>query len=114
VPIRGGVRQRYFIVLVLVFLTASAGLRQPWAVPGLAALLMGQVFLTAFWLRTRAGRPLPNAVLGFLALSYFGLAYLLALVIGTPGSGRFWIVLGVGLAILAPVVVLARGLFRST
>ncbi len=107
-------RQRYFIVALLVLLAAWAAVTRPSAAPGLAALATGQAFLVGFWLRARSGRLVPAAVLAFLALSYFGLAYSLALVIGTPGSGRFWIVLGVGLAILAPVVVLARGLFRES
>jgi hypothetical protein len=107
-------RQRYFLVALLVLVTAWVAATRPWAAPGFAALAAGQAFLAGFWLRARSGRPMPGAVLAFLALSYFGLAYLLALLTGTPESGRFWIVLAVGLSILAPGVVWARRLFRES
>jgi len=107
------VRLRYFTVPLLGLLTVWAAVTGSWLAPGLAALATGQALLAVFWLRARSGRPAPGALLGFLALSCCGLAYLIAVLVGTPEATRFWIVFGSTLAILAPVVVLARRLFRE-
>jgi len=107
------VKQRYFIVLVFAALTVWAAVTHPWIAPGLAALAAGQTLLAAVWLRAGSGRASPALLLGFIALSYVGLAYLVAALIGTPATAHFWIVFGVGLAILAPVVLLAQRLLRT-
>jgi hypothetical protein len=99
------VKQRYLMLVLPIVLTAWAAVTHSWAAPGFATLAIGQASLTVFWRRAHDGRAAPGAVVPFLALSYVGLAYLLALLAGTPEHARFWVVV-----ILAPVVVLARGL----
>jgi hypothetical protein len=106
------VKRRYLIVVVLAALTVWAAVTHPWIAPGFAALAAGQTVLAAIWLRAGSGRASQALLLGFLALSCLGLAYLLAVQIGTPATAHFWIVFGVGLAILAPVVLLAQRLLR--
>ena len=106
-------KQRYFIVAVFATLTVWAAVTHQWIAPGLAALAAGQTLLAAVWLRAGSGRASPALLLGFIALSYVGLAYLVAALIGTPATAHFWIVFGVGLAILAPVVLLAQRLLRT-
>jgi hypothetical protein len=105
------VKRRYLIVVVFAALTVWTAVTHPWIAPGFAALAAGQTVLAAIWLRAGSGRA-SALLLGFLALSYVGLAYLLAVLIGTPATAHFWIVFGVGLAILAPVVLLAQRLLR--
>lgn len=104
-------KQRYFIVAVFAALTVWAAVTHPWIAPGFAALAAGQTLLAAIWLRADSGRA-SGLLLGFLTFSYVGLAYLVAVPIGTPATAHFWIVFGAGLAILAPVVLLAQRLLR--
>jgi hypothetical protein len=105
--------RRFFSVALLGALTAWAAVGGSWAAPGLAGIAAGQALLAAFWLRAQSGRPWPRALLGSSALTYSGLAYLVALLAGTPETTKFWLVFGVSLAIVAPVVVLLQRLLRD-
>ena len=89
---------------------------RPWVAPGFAALAVAQALWLVFWVRIPLGRNPAGPILGFLGLSYLGLAYLVAVLVGTPETARFWLVFSSALAILSPVVLLAWRLVfcRST
>jgi hypothetical protein len=52
----------------------------------------------------------PTPPVAFLPLSYFGVAYLVASAVGRPATTAFWLVFWSAVAILAPVVLLAKRL----
>jgi hypothetical protein len=91
-------------------LTLWAALIHPRLAPGVAALATAQALLGLFWRRSRAGRVSTAPVVAFLALSYLGLAYLSATVVGTATATRFWVVFAAAAVIFVPVALLARRL----
>jgi hypothetical protein len=102
----------YRIAVPLGVVAAWAAVTRSWIAPGLAAIATGQVILAR--LHTRASPPDPRSVLAFLALSLFGVAYLTATLVGSPATSKFWIALASALAILVPIVLLARRLFHGS
>ena len=103
---------RYVNLALLGGLAVSTVVTDPWLSPGFVALAVGQALLVAFWRRAGSGRASPGPMLGFLGLSYAGLAYLVAVLVGTPQTTGFWLIFIAALTITSPVVVLARKLLR--
>ena len=105
-----------FNVAVFAGLTLWTAVARPWVGPGFAALAGARALSLVFWMRLPLGRDPTGPILGFLGLSYLGLAYLVAVLVGTPETARFWLVFSSALAILSPVVLLAWRLVfcRST
>ena len=91
---------------------AWAVVRHSWLVPGLASLVAARVVMHIGVARAGGGRHGPGPIVGFIGLSYLGLAYLVAAQIGRPPAARFWLIFFVGVAILGPVVLLAVRTFR--
>ena len=105
-------KPRYVNLALLGGLAVSTVVTDPWLSPGLAGLAVGQALLVVFWLRAASGRASPGLMLGFLGLSYSGLAYLVAVLVGTPQTTGFWLTFLAALTIASPIVLLARQLLR--
>lgn len=108
----GHLKGRAFNCVLFAGLAVWTGFSHPWVTPAFVALAAGQAMLVVFWLRVRAKRFSFRFVIAFVSLSYVGLAYLVAIVIGHPDAARFWIIFGAASAVFAPVSLLARSLLR--
>lgn len=75
-------------------------------------MALGQTCLLLFWVEASHGRARTELLWSFLALTYVGLAWVIAAVFGGPTSVPFWSVFGAAAVVFAPVVLLARRVFR--
>jgi uncharacterized membrane protein len=107
-------RGRLFTAALLGGVAVWSVFSYPRLTPGLAALALAQGLLALFWTGATAGRPSPRLISAFVGVSYLGLAYLAAAVVGPPSTTRFWLVFSVEVAIFAPLVLLAGHLMRHT
>src|SRR2546421_9036388 len=105
-------RERWGIAALLSGLAVWAAVTHPWFAPGFAALAGARIVLLLWFPRVRAGHHVFGPGVAFIGLSYVGLAYLVAVQLGTPLTARFWLIFFVGVAILGPVVILAARMFR--
>jgi hypothetical protein len=100
-------RARFFSVAVFTGLTVWSAVAYPWTTPGFAALALAEGLIAVFWVRRAHGHDPRSPVVGFMTLSYIGLAYLVSLLVGKPDGLHFWIVFIVALAIVGPIVLVA-------
>jgi hypothetical protein len=84
-------------------ISIRATVRGSWIAPTAIVLAVSQVLRLRFRLqaqRTDASR------VGYLGLVYLGTAYFLAVIVATPQDWRFWLVFGIEVSIVGPVVLL--------
>jgi hypothetical protein len=77
-----------------------------WIAPAFIALAVAQFLLLRVRLQAHRADASGASVVGYLGLTYLGCAYGLAAFVATPRDWRFWLVFGIEVAILGPVVLM--------
>jgi hypothetical protein len=77
-----------------------------WIAPALIALAVAQVLILRVRLQAQRALASDASLVGYLGLTYLGCAYGLAVFVATPRDWRFWLVFGMEVVILGPVVLL--------
>jgi hypothetical protein len=87
---------------VAVWTTAKGS----WIAPAFIALAVAEFLLLRVRLQAHRADASGASVVGYLGLTYLGCGYVLAAFVATPRDWRFWLVFGIEVAILGPVVLM--------
>lgn len=84
-----------------------------WVAPGFMAIALAQVLMLLLAAGKVPEDRVMDVLVGRLALWFLGLAYIAAALVGPPDTRGFWLVFGVVVTVVGPIVVLARTAFRK-